>query len=270
MTEDMLHRMSLKLSMIQYIDFKPGLRRIDFIPNIEKHLGCTLPNLSNPAFDPTIALMQLMKDKSVPIPENPTLPRLLDRLCSHFLEEECEAPTWIINPPECLSPLSKSFLHPNGQMVSARAELFVHKKELVNTYEEENSPIEQRKKFVQQLEYNHAEDIDEKLDESYLQALEYGMPPTGGWGCGIDRLAMLFGGTRRIADTLAFGTLKNVVSLGRHERKGELEKGSGEEALPKPSHIFGKGVKTLKSEKQSQEGKDGSDSGYEPGSENRR
>ena len=80
-------------------------------------------------------------------------------------------------------------------------------------YEEENSPFEQRAKFVQQGRY-----VDEEnegyVDESYVHALESGLPPTGGWGAGVDRIVMLFTGAKRIGDVLAFGNLRNVVYLG--------------------------------------------------------
>lgn len=87
----------------------------------------------------------------------------------------------------------------------------------MNAYEEENSPFEQRRKFMQQQEY-HAGNVEGegvKIDESYLEALEWGMPPTGGWGCGLDRLVMLFASKKRIADVLPFGTLRNVVSIAK-------------------------------------------------------
>ena len=192
-------------------DFSPPLRRLDFIPDIEAAIGKQLPELTWP--DATDKLLSLFKECSVPIPSLPTLPRLLDRLSAHYLEPQCSDPAWIINHPECLSPLSKSFFHPdNKQRVSARAELFVGNTELVNCYEEENSPIEQRRKFEDQLHY-HESESEAGIDENYLQALEWGLPPTGGWGCGIDRLCMLFAGTKRIADVLPFGTLRNVVAL---------------------------------------------------------
>lgn len=81
-------------------------------------------------------------------------------------------------------------------------------------YEEENSPFEQRAKFLEQTKYRDEEN-SAAIDESYLEALEWGLPPTGGWGCGLDRLVMLFAGTSRINDVLAFGSLRNVVNLGK-------------------------------------------------------
>ncbi|KAL9633843.1 MAG: hypothetical protein Q9164_004446 [Protoblastenia rupestris] len=199
-------------------DFRPPYRRLDFIPAIEAELGSTLPDLASPAAESE--LMQLFRDYHINLPTSPTLPRLLDKLSVEYLEPQCSAPTWIVNHPECLSPLSKSFDHPgNGQRVTARAELFVNKQELVNTYEEENSPIEQRRKFEMQLRFKDSENPASIIDEDYIQALEWGMPPTGGWGCGIERLCMLFAGTNRIADTLSFGTLRNVVALGRTKKQ---------------------------------------------------
>ncbi|KAL9128232.1 MAG: hypothetical protein Q9217_003048 [Psora testacea] len=228
MTERMFRQLSTLTARLIYsdlrsldaaeADFTPPYHRLDFIPTLEAEMGTPLPDLASPDAGPK--LTQLLQDSHISLPVNPTLPRLLDKLSSEYLEPQCSAPTWIINHPECLSPLSKSFKHTaNNQRVAARAELFVNKQELVNTYEEENSPIEQRRKFEMQVCYKHSGDPASSVDESYLQALEWGMPPTGGWGCGIDRLCMLFAGTNRIADTLSFGTLRNVVALGRTQKQ---------------------------------------------------
>ncbi|KAE8345359.1 hypothetical protein BDV24DRAFT_125870 [Aspergillus arachidicola] len=192
------------------VDFSTPFRRIDFLTGIEEKIGRKLPDLTST--DAVAQVKQLFKDLSLEIPEAPTLPRLLDELCSIYVEPECVNPTFIINPPECLSPLSKSFIHPvTGQRVAARGELFIEGKEVVNTYEEENSPSEQRRKFEDQVRYSKDADESAEIDESYLEALEWGLPATGGWGCGIDRLCMLFTGAKRIADVLPFGTLRAVT-----------------------------------------------------------
>jgi lysyl-tRNA synthetase class 2 len=129
--------------------------------------------------------------------------------------------------PACLAPLSKSFLDPKtDQLVSARVELFIQSREIANMYEEENSPFEQKRKFVEQAKWKDDENRA-VIDESYIAALEWGLPPTGGWGCGIDRLCMLFSGASRISDVLPFGSLKNVVNLGRESVEGK-EKKAGE------------------------------------------
>lgn len=188
-------------------NFTPPFHRLDFTVALEEKIGRKLPDLTSE--DALPKTRELLETLAVPIPENPTLPRLLDELSSIYLEPQCTNPTFLINPPECLSPLSKSFTHPgNGQRVAARAELFVEGREVVNMYEEENSPFEQRRKFEDQARLaGEAEEID----ESYLEALEWGLPATGGWGCGVDRLCMLFSGAKRIGDVLPFGNLRTVT-----------------------------------------------------------
>lgn len=202
------------------IDFTLPFARLDFVPALEAAIKQPLPSLTSPtAAQDLLCLFSALEQ---PVPTNPTLPRLLDRLSSLYLEPQCEAPTFITHHPECLSPLAKSFMHPTtNQRVAARAELFVKGQEMVNLYEEENSPFEQRRKFEDQLRYR--EDGQGKpggaINESYLEALEWGLPPTGGWGCGIDRLCMMYSGATRIGDVLPFGTLRNMVSLGRRGKK---------------------------------------------------
>lgn len=187
---------------------------------------------------------------SEPEPE-PFLAQLLDELAEAHIEPlSAEAPLFITHHPVCMSPLAKSFTCPRtGQAVAARAELFIGGRELANMYEEENDPFEQRRKFVEQARVKrdaiaassrldtstgevqkHNEDQEQKeegeaeepaqtgeddleVDEDYVHALATGLPPTGGWGCGVERLVMLFAGTQRIADCLSFGTLKNVVGM---------------------------------------------------------
>lgn len=205
---------------VKAMDLNVPFRRLDFIPEIEKAIGRSLPDLQGP--NATSELLQIFQDLSLPLPTSATLPRLLDKLSSEYLEPQCKNPTHIINPPECLSPLSKTYTHPTcNQRVAARAELFIEGKEIANMYEEENSPVEQRLKFQEQLAYRDKGDPG-TIDENYLQALEWGLPPTGGWGCGIDRLCMLLTDTQRINDVLNFGNLRNVTrSQGAHE--DELE-----------------------------------------------
>ena len=193
--------------------FTAPFNRIEFIPAVEAGLGQKLPEIS--ADDAEERLISLFKERDLPLPSSPTLPRLLDKLSSIYIEPDCVAPTFITHHPSCMAPLSKSFLCPKTkQLVSARAELFVDKRELANMYEEENSPFAQREKFLQQAKWRDDENRA-VVDESYLEALEYALPPTGGWGCGIDRLVMVFSGANRISDVLAFGSLRNVVNLGR-------------------------------------------------------
>jgi lysyl-tRNA synthetase class 2 len=223
MTEDMFAGLAELISELQVWPLKSlpppdvqmftsPFKRISFIPAIEEGLKQQLPDLqSDSAEEDLIAIFQA---RELPLPSSPTLPRLLDRLCSIYIEPQCEGPTFITYHPACMAPLAKSFLDlETNQYVSARAEFFIQKREIANMYEEENSPIEQRKKFIEQIKWKDEEN-EAQVDESYLEALEWGMPPTGGWGMGIDRLVMLFTGSKRISDVLTFGNLRNVVNLG--------------------------------------------------------
>ncbi|KAL2756569.1 hypothetical protein ACRALDRAFT_1030794 [Sodiomyces alcalophilus JCM 7366] len=226
-----------KLTSLQPIDvakFAAPFPRIEFIPALEEALGFRLPNLSG-----RDALPEVLAE-SVPS----TLAKLLDRLAAVYLEPQSfERPALITHHPACMSPLAKSFLCPRtGQLVSARAELFVDGRELANMYEEENDPTAQARKLAEYRAMSARKpsssslagvegdgegeggmavqggrddgDMDAApLDKSYIKAMEAGLPPTGGWGCGVERLVMLFSGANRISDCLTFGTLRNVVGL---------------------------------------------------------
>src|SRR5690606_10470680 len=108
------------------------------------------------------------------------------------------------------SPLAKSAVDPlSGRKIAMRMELFVKGKEVVNAYEEENDPEEQRRKMLSQKGYKgKGDDEAHTLDEDYCHVLEWGLPPTGGWGCGIERLTMLFSGQERIEDVISFGGMR--------------------------------------------------------------
>ncbi|KAI1106229.1 lysyl-tRNA synthetase [Jackrogersella minutella] len=230
MTENLIaclleHAVSLMESRLKSLE-KPKIQlpegswmQIEFIPALEETLGIKFPDLSEP--DALSKLIGLLDGRTT-FTQGPklTLAKLLDELAGEYLEPmSLNQPLFIIHHPACMSPLSKSFICPKtGQPVSARAELFIEGREIANMYEEENSPFEQRRKLELQIESqkdNPAANNEgpSEVDESYVQALEYGLPPTGGWGCGIDRLIMLFSGASRIGDTLIFGNLRNVVSI---------------------------------------------------------
>ncbi|KAI0474789.1 hypothetical protein F4859DRAFT_79488 [Xylaria cf. heliscus] len=201
--------------------------QVEFIPALEEALGFRFPDLSQPEALEKLTSLLAERHASLVVP-GMSLNKLLDNLAATYLEDaSLHQPLFIIHHPACMSPLSKSFTCPKtGQLVSARAELFIEGREMANMYEEENDPFEQRRKFELQLQAKGSSTVaDEEgpaeVDESYVQALEHGLPPTGGWGCGIDRLVMFLSGASRISDTLAFGNLKNVVSLSQATKDSE-------------------------------------------------
>ncbi|ERS96635.1 lysine-tRNA ligase [Sporothrix schenckii ATCC 58251] len=193
--------------------------QLEFIPSLEAALGITFPDLSAPdAYDQLRAqLGNNSGEQDTSDADGGRLAKLLDRLAGDHLEPRSfanfDGPLFITHHPACMSPLAKSFVCPQtGQLVAARAELFVDGRELANMYEEENDPAEQRRKMAQQVE-DTAGASNNTVDDNYIAALESGLPPTGGWGCGVERLVMLFAGARRIADCLSFGTLRHVVAM---------------------------------------------------------
>ncbi|KAI8965462.1 lysyl-tRNA synthetase [Daldinia sp. FL1419] len=229
MTEDLVTRLakhvehlaktqlqSLENSIIQLPEKK--WKQVEFIPALEEILGIRFPDLSED--DALPKLLELLDGRISSTPgSRSTLAKFLDELAGKYLEPSShDEPLFIIHHPACMAPLSKSFTCPKtGQLVSARAELFIKGREIANMYEEENDPFEQKRKFQLQIESQKdkatAHEGPSEVDESYVQALQHGLPPTGGWGCGIDRLVMLFSGAPRIGDVLSFGTLRNVVSI---------------------------------------------------------
>ncbi|TKY71783.1 Lysine--tRNA ligase [Spatholobus suberectus] len=178
------------------IDFTPPFRRIDMIEELEKMAGLSIPkDLSSEEANQYLKDACLKYEIKCPPPE--TTARLLDKLVGHFLEETCVNPTFIINHPEIMSPLAK--WHRSKPGLTERFELFVNKRELCNAYTELNDPAVQRQRFAEQLKDRQSGDDEAMaLDETFCTALEYGLPPTGGWGLGIDRLTMLLTDSQNI------------------------------------------------------------------------
>ena len=136
------------------------------------------------------------------------LAKMLDDLMSQLVEPCLIEPTFVVDYPKIISPLAK--LHRNGnQNIVERFELFIGGLEFANSFSELNDPVDQRKRFEEQSKFINAGYKEaHPIDENFLQALECGMPPTGGVGLGIDRLTMLLTENRWIKDVILFPTLK--------------------------------------------------------------
>ncbi|KAI5671089.1 hypothetical protein M9H77_11453 [Catharanthus roseus] len=188
------------------IDFTPPFRRIDMIEELEKMANLNIPkDLASDEANKYLINACASFDIKCPPPQ--TTARLLDKLVGHFLEETCVNPSFIINHPEIMSPLAK--WHRSKPGLTERFELFINKHEVCNAYTELNDPVVQRQRFADQLKDRQSGDDEAMaLDETFCTALEYGLPPTGGWGLGIDRFAMLLTDSQNIKEVLLFPAMK--------------------------------------------------------------
>ena len=134
-------------------------------------------------------------------------PKLLDELFQHHVERAIERPTFVVDYPQELSPFAKP--HRTLPGMTERFELFAKGKELANAFSELNDPVDQRQRFEAMAALKAAGDEEaSSVDEDYLRAMEYGMPPAGGVGIGIDRLFMYLTGTAHIRDAILFPTMR--------------------------------------------------------------
>lgn len=151
------------------------------------------------------------KSKGVEVPENATKGTVLAELFDAFVEEKLIQPTFIYDYPVENSPLAKR--KPNDPAFTERFEYFINATEFGNAFSELNDPIDQKERFEKQVAAKRAEDpnCNSEVDYDFITALEYGMPPTGGLGFGVDRLVMLLTDSASIRDVLLFPTMKPLA-----------------------------------------------------------
>ena len=191
------------------IDFEPPFERISLIEGIEERGGFTIPRpIHKSNTELNTFLHEKISELNLRLPTVKTTSKLLDKLAKYYLEDRIlERPTFIIDHPEVMSPLAKD--HRTKPCVTERFELFLCGKELCNAYTELNDPNVQRERFQSQAEDKSMGDNEaHQIDEDFLSALNHGLPPTAGWGMGIDRLVMFLTNTRHIREVIAFPTVR--------------------------------------------------------------
>lgn len=214
LVEDIFSKVCLKLNgsyISKYkdyeINFKPPFERISMVELVKKYTELDFEKISSDD-----EALQKAKDIGIEIDISKTKPSKWEIMVNVFeekVEEKLIQPTFVINYPKAVSPLSKSY--PDNPDITERYELFIGGMEMSNGFSELNDPIDQKERFEAQVkakERGEEETMD--MDYDFINALEYGLPPTGGLGIGIDRMAILFLNVPSIRDTILFPQMRRL------------------------------------------------------------
>jgi len=183
------------------INYKAPYKRISFFDAIKTETGDDISKMTEKE------LFQYCKKQNIATDKSMGRGKLFDAVFGHFCEKKLIQPTFIIDYPLEMSPLTKP--HRNNPALTERFELFINGKEIANAYSEQNNPIEQKESFEEQVRLGKKGDDEAMLiDHDFLRAMEYGMPPTSGIGIGMDRLTMLLTNKKSIQDVLFFPQMK--------------------------------------------------------------
>ena len=196
------------------IEFKAPYARVPILEAIKIHTGYDVAGL------PEEELRETAKKLGLEVDETMGVGKLIDEIFGEKCERHYVQPTFITDYPKEMSPLTKE--HRSNPALTERFELMVNGKELANAYSELNDPIDQRERFEEQLKLSEKGDDEAMfIDQDFLRALEYGMPPTSGIGIGIDRLVMLITNNSSIQEVLFFPQMrpeKKPVQLSDNEK----------------------------------------------------
>lgn len=185
------------------IDLKPEWKRLHMVDAIKEYVGVDFWKEMS-----VEEARQLAKEHNVEINDNMQYGHIVNEFFEQKIEEKLIQPTFIYGHPVEISPLAKK--NPEDPRFTDRFELFIVAREHANAFTELNDPIDQRQRFEAQLkEREQGNDEAHMMDEDFVEALEYGLPPTGGLGIGIDRLVMLLTNSPSIRDVLLFPQMRN-------------------------------------------------------------
>lgn len=204
-------------STVWELNFEPPYARVPMIETLEKELKVQFPvDLETP--EATQFLKEQCAKHNIECSPPLTTARLLDKLVGEFIESKLINPGFITDHPQIMSPLAK--WHRSKPGLTERFELFVGCKEVCNAYTELNDPFKQRQLFMgQNVSRDAGDDEAQPVDEGFCTAMEHGLPPTGGWGMGLDRLTMFLTDHNNIKEVILFPAMKPL----EEERKAQAQ-----------------------------------------------
>ena len=209
----------------EVVSFKAPYRRLPILDAIKEKTGFDCEGKSEED------IRAFCLQKGMEVDETMGKGKLIDELFGEFCEGSFIQPTFIIDYPVEMSPLTKK--HRSKPGLTERFELMVNGKELANAYSELNDPIDQEERFVEQMKLaDKGDDEAMVIDHDFLRALQYGMPPTSGIGIGIDRLAILMTGQPTIQEVLLFPTMKPEKKAPRDSADKFVALGFSEDIVP--------------------------------------
>ena len=198
------------------ISFKAPFKRISIFDAIQEHTGFDVSRMNEEQLRSVCKQLHLHVDNTM------GKGKLIDMIFGEKCEKTYVQPTFIIDYPVEMSPLTKK--HRDKQGLVERFELMINGKEIANAYSELNDPIDQRERFEEQVKLMERGDDEAMfIDNDFLRALEYGMPPTSGIGIGIDRLCMLLTNQVSIQDVLLFPQMRPEQPAGPKTEEAEKE-----------------------------------------------
>ncbi len=202
------------------LDFSSPWKRVNLLEEVERHTGLTADDLSSlDKAKQALGHREIVNPtsgKRIHPDEEDSLGGLIEKLLEVFVEPTLQEPTFVVGYPIETSPLAKK--DPNNPRMTRRFEGYVLGREICNAFSEINDPIDQRERFEHQVEEREkGDDEAHPMDEEFIYALECGMPPTGGCGIGIDRMAMLLTGADVIREVLFFPMMKPIHAAEEEE-----------------------------------------------------
>ena len=213
------------------IDFKAPYKRISILDSIKEHTGIDVSKFNEKE------MFEAAKKLGISVDNTMGIGKLIDEIFGEKCEHHYVQPTFITDYPKEMSPLTKE--HRDNPKLTERFELLINGKELANAYSELNDPIDQLKRFEEQLKLSEKGDDEAMfIDNDFIRALEYGMPPTSGIGIGIDRLVMLFTNNKSIQEVIFFPQMKPEVSKPKPKKEDFINLGVNEEWVDHVIKVF--------------------------------